>query len=171
MSRLRASCSWQCCSRFMYNCPHMPHLRASCSWQCCSRFMYNCPTCPTSEHHAVGSAAVDSCVIVPHVPASEHHAVGSAAVDSCIIVPHVPPRWPSGKASASSSNPACAGIFSGSSHTSNLKIVTPVATLPGAWRYRVSAGIGRPGVSIPCLGEVESSICNFNLSVAARKIV
>ena len=38
--------------------------------------------------------------------------------------------------------------FSGSSHTSDLKIGTPVATLPGAWRYRVSAGTGRPGVSI-----------------------
>ena len=32
------------------------------------------------------------------------------------------------------SNPACAGIFSGSSHTSDLKIGTPVATLLGAWR-------------------------------------
>ena len=52
--------------------------------------------------------------------------------------------------------------FSGSNHTSDLKIGTPVATLPGAWRYRVStgtgvigawryrvsAGTGRPGVSI-----------------------
>ena len=46
------------------------------------------------------------------------------------------------------SNPACAGIFSGSSHTSDLKIGTPVATLQGAWCYRVSAGTGRPGVSI-----------------------
>ena len=47
------------------------------------------------------------------------------------------------------SNPACAGFFfSGSSHTSDLKITTPVATLPDAWRYRVSAGTGRPGVSI-----------------------
>ena len=46
------------------------------------------------------------------------------------------------------SNPACAGIFSGSSHTSDLNIGTPVATLPGAWRYRVSTGTGRPGVSI-----------------------
>ena len=46
-------------------------------------------------------------------------------------------------------NPACAGIFSGSSHTSDLNIGTPVATLPGAWRYyRVSTGTGRPGVSI-----------------------
>ena len=46
------------------------------------------------------------------------------------------------------SNPACAGIFSGSSHTSDLNIGNPVAALPGAWRYRVSTGTGRPGVSI-----------------------
>ena len=46
------------------------------------------------------------------------------------------------------SNPACSGIFSGSSHTSDSKIGTPVATLPGAWHSRVSAGTGRPGVSI-----------------------
>ena len=38
--------------------------------------------------------------------------------------------------------------FSGSSHTSDLKIGSPVATLPGAWRYRASTGTGRPGVSI-----------------------
>ena len=38
--------------------------------------------------------------------------------------------------------------FSGSSHTSDLKIGTPVATLPGAWRYRLSAGTGWPGVSL-----------------------
>ena len=46
------------------------------------------------------------------------------------------------------SNPACDGIFSGSSHTSDLKTGTPVATLPGAWRFRVSTGTGRPGVSV-----------------------
>ena len=38
--------------------------------------------------------------------------------------------------------------FAGSSHTSDLKFGTPVATLSGAWRYRVSAGTVRPGVSI-----------------------
>ena len=69
------------------------------------------------------------------------------------------------------SNPACDGMFSGSSHTSGSKIGTPVATLPDAWCYRVSAGTGQPGVSILWLGEVESLICNFCLSVAARKIV
>ena len=45
-----------------------------------------------------------------------------------------------------------------------------MATLPGAWRYRVSVGTGRSGVSILWLGEVESSICSFCLSVAACKI-
>ena len=61
--------------------------------------------------------------------------------------------------------------FSWLSHTSDLKTGTPVATLPGAWRYRASAGTGRPGVTILWLGEVESLICNFYLSVAACKIV
>ena len=69
------------------------------------------------------------------------------------------------------SNPACASIFSGSSDTSDFKIGTLVATLPGTWRYRVSAGTGWPGVSILWLGEMESLIGNFYLSVAARKIV
>ena len=38
--------------------------------------------------------------------------------------------------------------FSGSTHTSDLKIGTPVATLLGTWYYRVSAGTGWPSVSI-----------------------
>ena len=38
--------------------------------------------------------------------------------------------------------------FSGLSHTSDLKISTPLATLPGAWHHRASAGTGQPGVSI-----------------------
>ena len=46
-----------------------------------------------------------------------------------------------------------------------------MTTLPGAWRDRVSAGTGWPGVSIRWLGEMESWICNFYLSAAARKIV
>ena len=59
--------------------------------------------------------------------------------------------------------------FSDSSHTSDFINGTPVATLPGAWRYRVVAGTGRPGVSI--LGEADTFICNFYASVAVRKIV
>ena len=46
-----------------------------------------------------------------------------------------------------------------------------MATLPGAWRFRVSTGTGQPGVSVLWLGEVESLICNFYLSVAACTIV
>ena len=64
-----------------------------------------------------------------------------------------PPRWISGKASASrAEGPVFESRLrrdlSGSSHTSDSKIGIPVATLPGAWRYRVSTGTGRPGVSI-----------------------
>ena len=77
---------------------------------------------------------------------------GSCKIYGCVptvgrlvgLVVRRPPR----ERKVQGSNPACAGIFSGSSHTSDLNIGTPVATLPGAWRYRVSAGTGRPGVSI-----------------------
>ena len=61
--------------------------------------------------------------------------------------------------------------FSGSSHTCDLKIGTPMATLPGAWRDRVSTGTGWPGVSILWLGEMKFFICKLCLSVAARAIV
>ena len=61
--------------------------------------------------------------------------------------------------------------FSRLNHSSDLKIDTPVATLPGAWPYRVSAGTVWPGASILWLGEMESFICSFYLSVAACKIV
>ena len=40
------------------------------------------------------------------------------------------------------------GSLSWPSHTSDLRIGTPVATLPGARQCRVSTGTGRPGVSI-----------------------
>ena len=45
-------------------------------------------------------------------------------------------------------SPLRRGDIFGSSHTSDLKIGTPVVTLPGARRYRVSAGTGWPIVSI-----------------------
>ena len=57
-------------------------------------------------------------------------------------------RRPPRERKITGSNPACDGIFPGSSHINDLKIGTPVAILPGAWLYRVSAGTGRPGVSI-----------------------
>ena len=57
-------------------------------------------------------------------------------------------RRPPRKRKVRGSNSACVGIFSESSHTSDLKIGIPVATLSGDWRYRVSVGTGLPGVSI-----------------------
>ena len=98
----------------------------------------------------------------------DYHRPVTARLDRLVgLVVRRPPR----ERKVLGSNPACAGIFSGSSHTSDLKIGTPVATLPGAWHYRVSTGTGRPGVSILRLGEVERLMCNFCLSVAALKIV
>ena len=64
--------------------------------------------------------------------------------------------------------------LSGSSHNSDIKIGNPVATLPGAWRYRVSADWSAQCqyTAIQCqytvTGWAESLICNFYLSVAAR---
>ena len=60
---------------------------------------------------------------------------------------------------------------SGSSHTSDFKIGTPVAILPGAMWYMVSTGTGWSGVSMLWLDEVESLISNFYRSVAVRRIV
>ena len=74
-------------------------------------------------------------------------------------------RCPPRKQKVRSLNPICDGIFPGRV----IPVTYKLATLPGAWRYRASAGTGWPGVSILC--EVESLICNFFLSVAARKIV
>ena len=62
------------------------------------------------------------------------------------------------------------GDFSGSSHTSDLKIGTPVPTQPCAYRYRVSAGTDWPSVIVLWLDEVESLICNFFLHVAVRQL-
>ena len=59
------------------------------------------------------------------------------------------------------------GDFSRWSHSSDLKLCIPVATLPGAWRYRVSAGTDWSGVNILWLGEIESLISDFYHSVAA----
>ena len=84
-------------------------------------------------------------------PANRTHILGygSAGEKSRGSLCLLPPCWsPSQERKIPSPNPACAGIFSKSSHTSDLKIGTPAATLPGAWCYRVSAGTGWPGVSI-----------------------
>ena len=88
-----------------------------------------------------------------------------------------PPRWPSGKASALRAADAWfdsrfrRGCSCGSSDTGDLHIGTPVATLSGSWRCGVSAGTDWSGVSMLSLDEIESLICSFCLSVAARTIV
>ena len=63
-----------------------------------------------------------------------------------------PPFQPNGRAYASraadlGSIPSFA-VDLGPSHTGDFKMAAPIATLPDAWRLRVGAGTGRPGVSI-----------------------
>ena len=76
----------------------------------------------------------------------EFQIIGSSAKQTASLAEWL--RRPPREQKIPGSNPTCARIFPGSSHTSDLKIGTPVATLPGAWCYRVSAGTGWPGVSI-----------------------
>ena len=76
------------------------------------------------------------------MPSARTHVTGDYRLVGLVV------RRPPRERKIQGSNPACAGIFSGSSHTSELKMGTPVATLPGAWRCRVSTGTDRPGVSI-----------------------
>ena len=61
--------------------------------------------------------------------------------------------------------------FSRTSHTSYLKIDSPVAAVSGVCHCRVSAGTGQLRVSILWLGEVERLVCSFYLSVEACKVV
>ena len=124
------------------------------------------------------SASVNDILALPWDKGSTVTIIGGKEPVSLIkAVCNRPPRWPSGwgvrleSGRSQCSNPACGGIFPVSSHTSDLKIGTPVATLPGAWLYMVSIGTGCSGVSILWLGEMESRICNVYLSVAARDIV
>ena len=68
------------------------------------------------------------------------------------------------------------GSFSRSTHAGDLEIGSQVATLPGAWCYRVSARTDWPGVCTLWLGETESLIleslvCSFYLSAAAHTVV
>ena len=115
------------------------------------------PSCPpTSSSHWMGH-----CQQLSPQPPLSHSPATSLALWS---------RHPPREQKILGSILACAGIFLGSSHTNDFKIGTPVATLPGAWCLRVSAGTGWPCVSILWLGEMESWICNFYLSVAAREI-
>ena len=54
------------------------------------------------------------------------------------------------------------------SHTSDFKIHTLVAALPGSWLCRASAGTGLPGVSMLRLDVIASLIFVFQLSQAVH---
>ena len=82
------------------------------------------------------------------------HLTLSQYCDTGPSSPNTPLRWPSGEGTGLESGRSGVRVqlvlwyFPRWGHTSDLKIGTPVASLPGAWRYRVSAGTGWPGVNI-----------------------
>ena len=113
--------------------------------------------CLTSQQHASGSngricsdnftcchAEIAVADQIFHLTQSQYTDTGPASVSATGKWLRRPPL----ERKIRGSNPACDGVFSGSSHTSDLKIGFPVATLPGTWHYRVSVGTGRPGVSV-----------------------
>ena len=67
--------------------------------------------------------------------------------------------------------PVFCGDFYRTCHSSDWKIGTPVAALPGGWHNRVSDGTGWTSVSVVWLGGIESLICYFYITVAVHAIV
>ena len=73
-----------------------------------------------------------------------------SSIDLCLLIASLalwlrrPPR----ELKIRGSNPTCDRIFLGRVKPVDFKIGTPMATLPGTWYYRVSAGTGQPSVSI-----------------------
>ena len=89
------------------------------------------------------------------------------------ILHRVSPCWCSGKVSAS----IAADLGPIPTFVMDLlpgrviPVAKNLAAMAGPWSHRVSAGPDRPGVGIQKLGETESLICNFYLSVAAHTII
>ena len=111
---------------------------------------------PATLHHTGQRAQHTTNWAIP-APSKPHQKIASMAT---------------GKASTSRPrDPEFEPRFRASSHTNDLQNVTQVATLPGAWRCKVNARTGRPGVSELWLSEVTSLICNFCRRVTAHKIV
>ena len=109
----------------------------------CAVYLSACSVCPSMHAHLDGNVPRQVNILFG-LPKN----CSALSLHACDLLVGQVVRRPPRERKIPGSNPACTGIFSGSSHTSDLKIGTPVATLLGAWRYRVSTGTGRPGVSI-----------------------
>ena len=102
-------------------------------------------------------------------------AFSSSSPSSSVFLQFLLPLWCRGKMSAwrvvdlGLIRTFTMDFFSMSSHTSDWKIGTLVATLPGAWCYRIITGTGWPGVSVLWLGEIARLICNCCLGVKMSK--
>ena len=97
------------------------------------------------DYHLVGLVVKDYRLV--GLVVKDYHLVGLVVKDYHLV--GIVVKASASRAADQGSVPAFSvRIFSGWSHPRDLQIGTPVATLPGAWRYRVSAGTGWPGVSV-----------------------
>ena len=102
-------------------------------------------TTPRVDHHCSHKQKharyLRGCVKLTTTPRAYHACLGPHRLVGLVV-------------KASASRVADLGLipafppFCRSSHSGDLKIGTRVAILPGAWRYRVSAGTGWPDVNI-----------------------
>ena len=158
-NKIPCNCDCRCCCHRpgLYRHHNDPH--HCCCWRCCSYCYhdYLCYLCAAllyvkessdKAYHAIHLELPTVGELLKAVsslsPAADHLRFSLRLRSS---------RWPSGEGVRLQSGrsgvrtPLATG-FSVSSQTSDLKTGTPVATLPDAWRYRVSAGTGR--VSVYC---------------------
>ena len=114
-------------------------------------FYYQCTRLTTMESHGQSLCLCSQGTCLTTRPPMQLHLIGLVVKASTLGAED--PRFKS----------RLRQDFSKLCHASDFKIGTPVATLSGAWRYRVSSGTGWPGVSILWLDEMESWICNFSV--------
>ena len=145
-----SSLSWSMKHKFLSNTPSMHHARSG-----------SVTTCMVAEWSHTPGPSLTSAVTPEFQRKRKFWLCGDGTAVDNVAASMVGYRLGGLVVKASASGAEDPGFesrlhrdFSGSSHASDLKIGTPVATLPGAWRYRVSAGTGRPGVSILWLGEI-----------------
>ena len=129
---LSDSCSWECPLSYIQMPSKVPCLSDSCSW-----------LCPLSGPHSYSQMPSK---VPGHQDCHSLLRPTSSFLSTASLAQWL--RCLPQERKIMGSNPACTGIFWGSSHTSDFKIGTSVATLPGACGCRISAGSVCPGVSI-----------------------
>ena len=126
------------------------------------------PFVPPSLLHTLASRR-GNVLLVSNLLLTSLRLQGPTATASLARWSRRPPRLESGRSRVRI--PPATGFVRGRVIPVTQKLALQGLPCRDAWCYRVSAGTGRPGVSILRLGEAESWICKFCLSVVARTIV